>query len=124
MSDRISITDADLNRAIRAGNAWAAELPEGDAASVVSAAVAVAVPAPVPVVWAEAPPPDDAAVVSVGEPGILAGPGGSGRASSPSMSRWQPYQPGPEASRAVFVAWERVRRPVACPRQATNSATL
>ena len=79
MSDRSSITDADLNLAIRAGDAWAAELPEGDVAPVVSAGAAVALPAPVPVVWAEAPPPDDAAVVSVGEPGILAAPGGSGK---------------------------------------------
>ena len=44
-----------------------------------TAADALALPVPEPVVWADAPPPDDAAVASVGEVGVLSAPGGSGK---------------------------------------------
>lgn len=52
---------------------------EPDPASIVTAAAALELKAPEPVVWADAPAPDNAAVASVGEVGVLAAPGGSGK---------------------------------------------
>ena len=44
-----------------------------------TAADALTLPVPDPVVWADAPPPDNAAVCSVGEVAVLGAPGGSGK---------------------------------------------
>ena len=63
--------DPDLAAKLRAALA--------DPAPIVTAADALSLPAPDRVVWADAPPPDDAAVCSVGEVAVLAAPGGSGK---------------------------------------------
>ena len=49
------------------------------AAGVTSAADVLTLPEPERVVWCDAPPPDNAAVCSVGEPMVLSAPGGTGK---------------------------------------------
>lgn len=81
------VTDEQRVQAIKQGvaDADAARAAEGDQgrevepAAVVGLDDATRLDAPERVVWADAAPPWDAAVVSVGEVGILAAPGGSGK---------------------------------------------
>lgn len=74
----MEIDEAAINRAIELGHADAAAEPAA-AAPVLTAADAITRPVPDRVLWRDAPPPDDGPVCSVGEPCILAGPGGSGK---------------------------------------------
>ena len=68
-----------VREADAAAEAEAAEAGHVEPAPIVTAAEALSRAAPDRVVWADAPPPDDAAVCSVGEVAVLGAPGGSGK---------------------------------------------